>query len=68
MAKVRYIGKVPGTTARVGIMHPGDIVEVKDEDLEFLLNGWFELVDEKQKVTKKVKKVVKKDCPKCKEE
>jgi len=69
MVKLRYTYYQKGTTAHVGLLNPGDIVEVSDEVAEILLRGFFELVDKKSKVTKKKKSIPKtKECTKCPKE
>lgn len=69
MVKLRYIHYQRGSTAHVGILNPGEIVEVSDEVAEILLRGFFELVDKKSKVTKRKKRTPKtKECTKCPKE
>lgn len=62
MYKVRYIGTRRGETAGVGIMEPGEEKIVNEHTKDYLLNGWFELVEEvkEQPKTRKVKPGCKK--------
>lgn len=58
--KVRYTGEVRAETYGVGIMEPGEIKTVHENILEYLLNGWFELVEEGEEPSKPEKPGCKK--------
>lgn len=50
MVKVKYTGLIEGETMYVGVLQPGDEVEVNKDIAEFLLRGNFELVKKDKKV------------------
>lgn len=66
MKRVKYMGLITGETRFVGVMEPGEIVEVEDKIAEILLRGNFELVKgRRKKVIKKAAVKPAEDCDKC---